>query len=99
MAEHEICNQCCTNWFEIKIMQHGMTSIPCPGGGCETILEYQEIEQHAEKKVFKRFDQLLARKAIEADPNFRWCSKCESGQLIANGGIDLCLFDLINISR
>ena len=73
-----------------------MTSIPCPEGSCENILEYQEIERYADKKVYKRFDALLAQKALEADPNFRWCSKCESGQLVANGGIHLFLCELIN---
>ena len=36
-----------------------------------------------------RFDQLLCRRAFEADPSFRWCTnpKCDAGQIVTNGGI------------
>jgi len=35
-----------------------------------------------------RFDQLLCRRAFEADPSFRWCTnpKCDAGQIVTNGG-------------
>jgi len=38
-----------------------------------------------------RFDALLFRNAVEADPNFRWCtdSYCDAGQIAPNGGNSL----------
>lgn len=36
----------------------------------------------------KRYDDLLSRKAVEEDPNFRWCTnrECSAGQIVENGG-------------
>src|SRR6202035_2338020 len=81
-----------------KIFDDGSTSVLCPESNCKAPLEYSEIGQHAAKDVFarylprsmelRRYDELLCRRAFEADPNFRWCTNriCEAGQIVANGG-------------
>ena len=36
-----------------------------------------------------RFDELLAKRTLESDPNFRWCLNrgCLGGQILAHDGI------------
>ncbi|KAH0556749.1 hypothetical protein GP486_005463, partial [Trichoglossum hirsutum] len=56
--------------------------ILCPGR-----LNYGQISEFAFKEVFEKYDRLAYIRAIETDPNFRWCSDdaCTQGQINDNG--------------
>ena len=97
-VNHGMCTYCLQMYMKCKILDDGMTSLLCPTDTCKAPLEYQEIEKYAARKVFARFilycdwvnmryDELLCRRAFEADPNFRWClnPRCGAGQIVANG--------------
>jgi hypothetical protein len=86
-------------YMKTKILDDGLTSLLCPADTCKAPLEYHEIERYAARKVFarfipdgdvidKRYDEMLCRRAFEADPNFRWCinAGCEAGQIVDGGG-------------
>jgi len=41
-------------YLKAKILDDGLTSLPCPAELCKAPLEYEEIERYAARKVFAR---------------------------------------------
>ncbi|KAF8857918.1 hypothetical protein BDZ45DRAFT_420603 [Acephala macrosclerotiorum] len=51
---------------------------------CPSPLGFEDIQKFAAKDVILRYDTFYTRKALEADPRFRWCQNpagCPSGQV------------------
>lgn len=95
LANHGICRECIAKHIEVKVTQR-ITAVVCRDIDCQSFLSHQEIVEHLDAQTFARcvfivydadpqsYDELLARKMIESEPNFTWCVNpipCKDGQL------------------
>lgn len=55
LSSHAICKSCVNTHLRVQIMDEGSTTIACPHESCKAFLEYQDIEKHADLKVFRRY--------------------------------------------
>lgn len=75
------------------------TSILCPALDCTLILTHSEVQQHSTDEVFERYtlgtrqfksryDRMVFKKVLAADPNYRRCRMpdCSAGKLVDNPG-------------
>jgi len=49
--------------------------ITCPEAGCGAALEHGDVRAGAAADDFEHYDRILARRALEATPDFRWCTR------------------------
>ncbi|KAF2476576.1 uncharacterized protein BDR25DRAFT_277819 [Lindgomyces ingoldianus] len=80
---HEIntCKRCLRNWIRSEFQSKVWDQINCPE--CRIRMDYEDIRQFAPSEVFRRYDRLSTKAALEAIPGFRWCpgKGCRSGQV------------------
>jgi hypothetical protein len=62
--------------------------IKCLEAGCNVALEYMDVQAHASREDFERYDALLIKQTLQGMAEFRWCSRvgCGSGQLVEGAG-------------
>ena len=67
-----VCKDCLQSWLQTSV-ESGMWEKPkCPD--CSEVLEWQDVKRHASKETFTRYDDLLLRGALTAEPNFQYLS-------------------------
>ena len=73
------CRDCIRDKIHHDI-DHAFNRIEC--ALCQEPLQYADIKRLAAKPEFERYDRLMARAVLNADPDFRWCLAvgCGSGQ-------------------
>lgn len=64
-------------------------AIQCPKPTCHHTYTFDEIKKITSPKTFTRYDDLLTRKVLGEDPNFRWCLRpgCGSGATYYTGDV------------
>ncbi|KAK5162929.1 uncharacterized protein LTR77_011090 [Saxophila tyrrhenica] len=90
---HEIsaCRACVQHWIETQVDDNGVANVRCLE--CRELLTHADVQQHATRQTFSRYDGLVTRAALGDDPEFVWCrnSGCGAGQIHV-GGEDAPLF-------
>ncbi|EJU02141.1 hypothetical protein DACRYDRAFT_107078 [Dacryopinax primogenitus] len=78
-----VCRRCVRQYLKNQIEELGNTRLLCPVPECRAEISYHRVKRYARSRVFQRYDALLLRKNLGADPNFIWCKnpKCDSGQV------------------
>ncbi|KAJ4374123.1 hypothetical protein N0V83_002864 [Neocucurbitaria cava] len=80
---HEVdtCRRCLRKWIQSEFTTKIWNEINCPI--CSKRLQHSDMREFAPRDVFRRYDKLSTRAALEAIPNFRWCiaKGCKSGQV------------------
>ncbi|KAF8319092.1 hypothetical protein DL93DRAFT_2164776 [Clavulina sp. PMI_390] len=72
-----VCKQCMERHIEAEVNGKGETiKITCPV--CRSNLEYNDVQRGASAAIFKRYDDLLLRKSLQAMEDFRWCKNAEA---------------------
>lgn len=76
-----VCKDCLQSWLETSVESGKWEKPKCPD--CSEVLEWQDVKRHASKETFARYDDLLLRGALTAEPNFQYClsQTCNSGQI------------------
>mmetsp|Transcript_58101 Transcript_58101/g.124831 ORF Transcript_58101/g.124831 Transcript_58101/m.124831 type:complete len:261 (+) Transcript_58101:73-855(+) len=83
-----ICKECFSKTVQMHVRDLGnIEEIPCPISGCDCMITHPDVQQRALRHVFKEYDELLMRRALQKMPNFVWCKAegCGSGQLHEGG--------------
>ncbi|KAF2741249.1 hypothetical protein EJ04DRAFT_242 [Polyplosphaeria fusca] len=84
---HEVntCRRCLRSWIESEFTSKMWDQINCPE--CSVRLEHEDMRVFAPPDIFRRYDRLSTRAALEAIPGFRWCiaKGCKSGQVHDEG--------------
>eukprot|EP01051_Picozoa_sp_SAG22_P009656 SAG22_NODE_819_length_7014_cov_16.053073_2_plen_472_part_00 len=81
--DRKICTDCCQRHIGAEINDKGNAfMLHCPEAGCGAQLEHGDVQQFATAQIFARFDELLTQQALQQMPDFRWCCKCEAGQVV-----------------
>lgn len=80
----DICYSCLNLFISTKLDTCGpaaCNAIKCPGLTCHHVYTFDEIKNITTTATFSRYDELLTRKVLGDDPNFRWClnPRCGSG--------------------
>lgn len=57
--------------------------LDCPE--CPAQLGYADVKKYASDTTFQKYDSLTMKDVVCSDPNFRWCTKCISGQVHSDG--------------
>ncbi|KAF2797013.1 hypothetical protein K505DRAFT_322868 [Melanomma pulvis-pyrius CBS 109.77] len=82
-CEHGIntCRHCLRGWIRSEFKSKVWDQLDCPE--CRARMEYDDVKQFAPPEVFRQYDRLSTRAALEAIPGFRWCiaKGCKSGQV------------------
>eukprot|EP00930_Biecheleria_cincta_P038958 TRINITY_DN26784_c0_g1_i1.p1 TRINITY_DN26784_c0_g1~~TRINITY_DN26784_c0_g1_i1.p1 ORF type:complete len:473 (+),score=77.36 TRINITY_DN26784_c0_g1_i1:56-1474(+) len=86
-CKHErcVCKSCVARSIDLEVNGKGnSTRVLCPQDQCSAVLEYSDVQREATATVFDRFDQLLLRQMLQAEPGFRWCAhaSCGNGQIV-----------------
>lgn len=83
--EPQVCSKDVQTWITSELESKGWENIRCPE--CREPLERSDIRKLASKKTFARYETLVSRAILSANPNFRWClnPECDSGQIHENG--------------
>ncbi|ORY02460.1 hypothetical protein BCR34DRAFT_591901 [Clohesyomyces aquaticus] len=83
LCTHEIntCKHCLRNWIRSEFKSKVWDQIHCPE--CRVHMQYEDVRDFAPSDVFRRYDKLSTKAALEAIPGFRWCTTkgCKSGQV------------------
>ena len=89
--ENSACKTCIGQWIDTQLSDQSWNEIKCLE--CKELMQYPDIQRHAEPEVFERYDQLAARSVLNNEPNFVWCTNrgCGFGQ-VHEGGKDMPLF-------
>lgn len=76
-----VCKRCLRQWITTQFETKVWNQITCPE--CPNLLEYADVALSAPSRVFKRYDVLSTRAALEEIPGFTWClaKDCSSGQV------------------
>lgn len=82
----DICYSCYDLHVSTALDTRGLgacNAIQCPQVSCDHKYTFDEIKNITSQKTFSRYDDLLTRKALEDEPNFRWCINpgCGSGAI------------------
>jgi hypothetical protein len=82
----DVCKDCVAKTISMEVNGKGnFGAILCPHVGCGGELEHADIQREADAAIFERYDSLLTRRALEADPAFRWCAHgCGCGQMLSD---------------
>ncbi|KAF1992720.1 hypothetical protein P154DRAFT_596343 [Amniculicola lignicola CBS 123094] len=82
----ETCAECLGGWIAAQVTQNQWEKIQCPQTGCDNVLEHKDVQKYASKEVYDRFDELVTRNIMNADPDFSWCrGGCGAGQIHTTG--------------
>ncbi|KAF2024856.1 hypothetical protein EK21DRAFT_11365, partial [Setomelanomma holmii] len=81
----QTCSDCYKKWIAAQLPNNSWREVTCPEKNCDIRLTYSDIQQTATRETFEQYDTFIARAALNADPNFRWCRSCDSGQIHTSG--------------
>ncbi|GBC03268.1 hypothetical protein RclHR1_05040009 [Rhizophagus clarus] len=77
-----VCVECVNKCIEKMCIEKHTVQITCPTTGCDKSMERDDVKNIATKEIFKRYDYLSFKLAIQKIPEFRWCqASCGSGQV------------------
>ncbi|KAF2656696.1 hypothetical protein K491DRAFT_578106, partial [Lophiostoma macrostomum CBS 122681] len=79
------CRRCLRSWIKTQFANRIWDQIGCPE--CQRTMQYTDVREFAAADVFRRYDRLSTRAALESIPGFRWCiaKGCNSGQIHDEG--------------
>ncbi|OCL11781.1 hypothetical protein AOQ84DRAFT_335379 [Glonium stellatum] len=79
--EVQVCKECLTVWIESEFQSKVWDQIRCPD--CRSQMQYEDIRKYAPPTIFRKYDRLSTKAALETIPGFRWCTikGCKSGQV------------------
>ncbi|KAL5637159.1 hypothetical protein ACGC1H_000967 [Rhizoctonia solani] len=84
-----ICAPCLEQHISHAVLSQGLTSITCPHPTCRQNMEYSDVIRGTKtaKACQDRYESLLLRRTLEAEPNFVWCknANCNWGQVHESG--------------
>ncbi|CAG8501906.1 3442_t:CDS:2 [Racocetra persica] len=86
--EPSTCQDCINKYVNIQLIRKN-TLIKCLVDECDNTMEYQDVQRVVSRELFRKFDDVCLRLALQSDPGFRWCqggSECVSGQIHIGGG-------------
>lgn len=80
----DVCYSCLDLHVKFQLELRGpvaCNAICCPTLICHHIYTFDEIKKITTPTTFSRYDDLLLRRTLNEDPNFRWCLRpgCPSG--------------------
>ncbi|KAF1365876.1 hypothetical protein EJ07DRAFT_92584 [Lizonia empirigonia] len=77
----DVCRRCLRTWIRTTFTSKVWDEINCPT--CSERLDYEDVRQFAPSDIFRKYDKLSAKAALEAISGFRWCimKGCKSGQV------------------
>ncbi|KAF9698689.1 hypothetical protein EKO04_002967 [Ascochyta lentis] len=77
----DVCRRCLRTWIRTAFASKIWDEINCPI--CSKRLTYEDVRRFAPSDVFRKYDKLSAKAALESIPGFRWCimKGCRSGQV------------------
>ncbi|KAF2876945.1 hypothetical protein BDV95DRAFT_465034, partial [Massariosphaeria phaeospora] len=80
--ERSTCRRCLRRWIRSEFESKVWNQISCPE--CSVRMAYGDISHFAPSDVFRRYDRLSTKAALESIPGFRWCiaKGCKSGQVL-----------------
>ncbi|KAE9982640.1 hypothetical protein EG327_005791 [Venturia inaequalis] len=64
------CRKCVREWIKSSLNNNGPDKLTCTE--CPSPLEHADVKFHASSRQFERYDTLLTRAVITADPDFHW---------------------------
>ncbi|CAG8619459.1 24280_t:CDS:2 [Cetraspora pellucida] len=77
-----VCTECVIKHVQIQLDEKQELKIPCPTRECEKIMERYDVKNIVTEELFKRYDTLAFKTAIQNIPEFRWCKDpCGAGQI------------------
>ncbi|KAF2501288.1 hypothetical protein BU16DRAFT_451626, partial [Lophium mytilinum] len=81
----QTCTRCLRQWITSEFESKVWDQIDCPE--CRERMHYEDMAQLAPSSVFRKYDRLSTKAALEAIPGFRWCTSknCTSGQVHSSG--------------
>ncbi|KAH9863486.1 hypothetical protein IAQ61_009764 [Plenodomus lingam] len=65
------CAECYQRWLTAQLEDSSWHEARCPEHGCNAILTYPEIQQHASQESFELYDKFLTRAALNQDRKYR----------------------------
>ncbi|KAF8709167.1 hypothetical protein RHS03_03256, partial [Rhizoctonia solani] len=79
-----VCASCLEQHISHAVLSQGSTTLTCPDTSCRQNLEYADVIRATKsaKTCQDRYEALLLRRTLEAEPNFVWCKNpgCDWGQ-------------------
>lgn len=82
----DMCYSCLDLHISTSLETRGIgacNAIRCPKVSCDHKYTFDEIKNITSPKTFSQYDDLLTRRVLQNDPNFRWCVNpgCSSGAI------------------
>lgn len=86
----DVCRRCLRTWIRTTFASKIWDEISCPT--CSERLDYEDVREFAPSDIFRKYDRLSAKAALEAIPGFRWCimKGCKSGQVHQEASNKFC---------
>ncbi|CAB4464929.1 hypothetical protein RhiirA5_375821 [Rhizophagus irregularis] len=79
--ELNICKLCVNKYITVQLDYR--VEINCPFNECQQEIQYNDMKEIANKKIFERYDKILLYQELREIPEFRWCKnpRCNFGQI------------------
>lgn len=76
-----VCRPCLRKWIHSEFKSRVWDQLNCPE--CSSKMQHDDVKEFAPFEVFRKYDALSTKVALEAIPGFRWCiaKGCKSGQV------------------
>lgn len=77
--EPNVCRDCLTR-YATEELEKVVTEVRCPVTNCGTVLDHSEVGEIVPGQVFAWYNEMLFKRCMEKDAEFRWCSApgCEN---------------------
>ncbi|PSN63182.1 hypothetical protein BS50DRAFT_501331 [Corynespora cassiicola Philippines] len=77
----QVCRPCLRKWIRSEFKSRVWDQLNCPE--CSSKMQHDDVKEFASSEVFRKYDALSTKVALEAIPGFRWCiaKGCKSGQV------------------
>ncbi|KAF2815032.1 uncharacterized protein BDZ99DRAFT_189117 [Mytilinidion resinicola] len=94
----QTCTRCLRQWITSEFEGKVWDQIDCPE--CRERMQYEDMKQFAPSSIFRKYDRLSTKAALEAIPGFHWCpsKNCTSGQ-VHDSGYESPKFECIACQR
>ncbi|GBB83225.1 hypothetical protein RclHR1_00100029 [Rhizophagus clarus] len=88
--ELNICKLCVNKHISIQLDNN--VDVNCPFVECQQKIQYDDMKEIANEKLFERYDKMMLYQALNEIPEFRWCnnSRCKFGQIYIQEECEPC---------
>ncbi|XP_014255114.1 E3 ubiquitin-protein ligase RNF14-like [Cimex lectularius] len=78
-CNHVYCKQCLQQYFEVRISEGQVNSMPCPQSKCKSEAQQHQIKETVGSKLYLKYDNLLLNATLDTMVDITYCPRSFCG--------------------